>query len=231
MEEVWKDVVGWEGLYQVSSLGLVRSLDREVQTKNSIRQYRGKMLKLMPNNYGYSLVGIGGKLALVHRLVLEAFVGSCPEGMEARHYPDRNPANNCVENLSWATHQINCQDRDEHGTSMKGYVHTQETRDKIKAWRATQVITEETKMKMSQSGKLKRATSETRQRMSLVQRGDNNPMSLLKEQDVFVIRTLHHQGMKTRALADKFGVHIATIRDVIKGRTWKHLLVSEREDV
>lgn len=48
----------------------------------------------------------------VHRLVLETFVGPCPEGMEARHYPDMDPSNNRLENLSCSTHRKNLADRE-----------------------------------------------------------------------------------------------------------------------
>lgn len=56
----------------------------------------------------------------VHRLVLMAFVGPCPKGMVARHYPDHDPANNRLENLSWATQKKNLADRVERGTMMNG---------------------------------------------------------------------------------------------------------------
>ncbi len=55
----------------------------------------------------------------VHSLVLRVFVGPCPDGMECRHL-DGNPTNNRLENLEWATYQINQQDRAKHGTSNRG---------------------------------------------------------------------------------------------------------------
>lgn len=56
----------------------------------------------------------------VHRLVLEAFVGPCPEGMECRHFPDRDPANNRLGNLQWGTKKENAVDRATHGTQRHG---------------------------------------------------------------------------------------------------------------
>src|ERR1700679_2010359 len=56
---------------------------------------------------------------LVHRLVLLAFVGPCPEGMLCRHYPNQDPSDNRLENLSWATPLQNQHDRKENGTSIK----------------------------------------------------------------------------------------------------------------
>lgn len=48
--------------------------------------------------------------------MLEAFVGPCPDGMECRHFPDRDPSNNNLSNLSWSTHKVNAQDTVTHGT-------------------------------------------------------------------------------------------------------------------
>lgn len=59
----------------------------------------------------------------VHNLVLTAFVGPCPDGMEACHFPDRDPANNCVDNLRWDTHAANCADKEIHGTVRRGVNH------------------------------------------------------------------------------------------------------------
>lgn len=59
----------------------------------------------------------------IHVLVLEAFVGPCPPGLEACHSPDRNPANNNVANLRWDTHAENIRDRTRHGTGNEGEKH------------------------------------------------------------------------------------------------------------
>lgn len=60
---------------------------------------------------------------LVHRLVLEAFIGPCPEGMEACHDPDRNPRNCRADNLRWGTHAENVADKVKHGTAQVGERH------------------------------------------------------------------------------------------------------------
>lgn len=66
---------------------------------------------------GHMVVCLGRRCArLVHRLVLEAFVGPCPEGMECRHL-DGNPANNRLDNLCWGTRRENCEDAVRHGTA------------------------------------------------------------------------------------------------------------------
>ncbi|MBA4191325.1 MAG: hypothetical protein C0467_25365 [Planctomycetaceae bacterium] len=60
----------------------------------------------------------------VHHLVLEAFVGPCPDGMEACHSPDRGPTNNRLENLRWDTKEANMEDRDKHGGTLRGERNT-----------------------------------------------------------------------------------------------------------
>lgn len=69
----------------------------------------------------YTLV-VDGKKRLVfgHTLVLEAFVGPCPPGLEACHDPNRDPADNRAENLRWGTHSENERDKRKHGTNARG---------------------------------------------------------------------------------------------------------------
>lgn len=113
----WRPVVGYEGFYEVSDLGHVRRVARSKGT------WPGRVLKRTPNNHGYPRVTLfkrgAGKTALVHRLVLEAFVGPCPEGLEARHL-DGDPLNSGLENLVWGTSAENEQDKLAHGTSNHG---------------------------------------------------------------------------------------------------------------
>jgi len=83
-----------------------------------------RLMKCWKTNRGYLLVRLcnrGAKaIYQVHRLVLLTFVGPCPEGMQARHYPDSRRDNNRLNNLSWATQEVNQGDRLEHGTDSRG---------------------------------------------------------------------------------------------------------------
>ena len=119
-KEEWRSVVGYEGHYEVSNRGNLRSLDRVVTYKNGVkRTHKGKALKLGKHKFGYSKVELhkNGKISHtnVHRLVLEAFSGPCPDGMEACHN-DGDPTNNTIENLRWGTRSENRQDAVRHGT-------------------------------------------------------------------------------------------------------------------
>lgn len=99
MVEIWKDVDGYDGLYQVSNIGNVRSLN-----------YRGTGLvrNLVPkvNNCGRLWVDLRGKPLLVHRLVAKAFIPNPNEYPQINH-KDENPKNNVVENLEWCTGEYN----------------------------------------------------------------------------------------------------------------------------
>lgn len=107
MSERWKPVVGYEGLYEVSDHGRVRS-----------GKLKGRTLKLWANTGGHLRVPLyrDGQMSMryIHRLVLEAFRGSCPPGHEACHYDD-DPSNNRLENLRWDTRSSNELDKVRNG--------------------------------------------------------------------------------------------------------------------
>lgn len=108
---IWRDVTGFEGLYQVSDTGLVRSLDRVVQQISRHgclmdRLYKGKILKPRVGKAGYLYLHLRNrefkKTAKVHRLVAEEFVLGRFDGAVVNH-KDGNKLNNTVENLEWVT--------------------------------------------------------------------------------------------------------------------------------
>lgn len=121
MTERWLPVVGYEGFYEVSNEGRVKSVARVIYRSDGVRQtYKDKLLKPSPaKSAGHMVVTLSkmdsGKTAYVHRLVLEAFVGPCPEGMESLH-ADGDPSNNHISNLSYNTHTVNMHDKRNHGT-------------------------------------------------------------------------------------------------------------------
>jgi hypothetical protein len=113
---IWKVVSGFPD-YEISHAGVVRRLTskkraRAGAVKEQWQSTSGRM------NVGLYRDGRGHKFQ-VHRLVLEAFVGPCPEGMECRHL-DGNHLNNDLTNLEWSDHTVNMRDRVAHGTSLHG---------------------------------------------------------------------------------------------------------------
>lgn len=103
MEEVWKDIEGYEGLYQVSNLGRVK------------RVTTGRILKGMVSGSGYIQVDLSKQGAtskkLIHRLAAQAFIPNPENKLEVNHI-DEDKTNNKVDNLEWATRQEN----NNHGT-------------------------------------------------------------------------------------------------------------------
>ena len=103
MTEEWADIEGYEGLYQVSSLGRVKSLSNDKKRKE-------KILKAFNNRKGYLKVMLSKnskrKKYLIHRLVAQAFIDN-PDNLPCINHKDENKENNCVDNLEWCTVRYN----------------------------------------------------------------------------------------------------------------------------
>lgn len=110
MVEVWKEINDYEGLYEVSSLGRVRSLDRYVSyTNGQIHLHKGKVLRPgVCNGYLQVVLCKNGEVKhpLVHRLVAEAFIPN-PDNLPQVNHKDENPSNNTIDNLEWCTSLYN----------------------------------------------------------------------------------------------------------------------------
>ena len=112
MEEIWKDIEGYEGSYQVSDYGNVRGLDRYVDCLNGQRRFiRGRTIKVSKdsrNFYMLTRLCFNGdtETRLAHRLVAEAFIPN-PNNYPQVNHKDEDKANNNVGNLEWCTHKYN----------------------------------------------------------------------------------------------------------------------------
>lgn len=114
----WRDIPGFDG-YMIGSDGTVVSYKR--------KQPFTRSKKVTKHGYAEVILTKDGKQydKLVHRLVLEAFVGPCPPGMECCHGPDPDKLNNHVSNLRWGTRKENGHDKVLHGTVATGERHGQ----------------------------------------------------------------------------------------------------------
>ncbi len=122
--QLWRPVAGFEQTHEISDQGVVRRKERVLVNCNGIkRRWPAAQLKVTTKSNGYQHITLthadgSAKTLHVHRMVLESFVGPCPEGCEALH-ADGNKSNNALNNLRWGTHPENCMDRSRHGSSGK----------------------------------------------------------------------------------------------------------------
>lgn len=128
MIEAWRSVVGYEGYYEVSDDGMFRGINRMVgHCRGGSRRAIGIPIVVRWNRrLGQTYVQLSKdgvvKTFKPGRLVLEAFVGQCPDGMECCHIDD-DKRNNRLDNLRWGTHLENCEDRFKNGKTAFGKRH------------------------------------------------------------------------------------------------------------
>jgi hypothetical protein len=106
MEEIFKDIKGFEGRYQVSNLGRIRRLEHYVKVGNHKRKLEKMIMKPTNGAGGYSYIAINKKTKLVHRLVAETFLEQ-PLNKNVVNHKDFNKSNNQVSNLEWVTQKEN----------------------------------------------------------------------------------------------------------------------------
>lgn len=135
MEEIWKDILGYEGIYQVSNLGNVKSLDRDyIAGSGSIRHISEHFIKPFKTPKGYLTVQLfkngKGRTTLVHRLVAEAFIPN-PDNKPQVDHINGDKKLNVASNLRWATNEENCRNPNTIWKSHRP--HTEEWKQRMSA--------------------------------------------------------------------------------------------------
>lgn len=135
--EIWKDIEGYEGLYQVSNLGRIKRLDSlVVHNSGGTRIWKGRILKPIPSGNGYMIQSLckGNKKTkyFIHRLIANAFIIN-PQNKPQINHKDGNRSNNSINNLEWATSSENIKHAfrelgrvpSKNGTGRRGKLHIQ----------------------------------------------------------------------------------------------------------
>lgn len=235
--DTWKAIPGFEW-YEASDLGRVRSLDRTIETRCGARFFRGRVLKPTPDKNGYQKVALYGELerrVAVHRLVLEAFVGFCPDGMECRHL-DGNPENNRLDNLAWGTPAENSADRRVHGTDIKGEKHHKSklTEADVVAIRYEYADGTATLASLGRKYGVSRPLVGTIVRNEtwthieactegVSYNGSRRVNSKLTEAMVVEMRERRVHGVLLSELASAYGVSKGTVWRIVNRKTWRHV--------
>ena len=163
MVEEWRDVVGYEGIYEISNTGILKSCERKVNVAHrgftGFRVIKEKVMKTTFNDSGYEEIKLckNNKYTqvFIHRLVAQAFIPN-PNNLPFVNHKDENPRNNCADNLEWCTAKYNTN----YGNRNK----------KISESRKGMKFTEEHIENMRKAGK-QRVTDEFREKMRDVHLG------------------------------------------------------------
>ena len=123
MKEIWRDVVGYEGLYEVSNMGRIKSLPRKVNIGNSKNRLTTEKNLKPEKSYGYLRLVLNNnniqKHYLIHRLVAQAFIPN-PENKSDINHIDSNRSNNIISNLEWVTRKENMEHCIKMGRNNRG---------------------------------------------------------------------------------------------------------------
>ncbi len=254
MVEEWRDIPGYEGLYQVSDNGDVRP---------TLLVARSESVTLHVNRTGYvraslSRRGQKRRALFVHRLVLFAFVGPCPPGQEGAHLNGIRHDNRLF-NLKWATKKENMTHRDMHGKTVRGnrclYALNPELVRGENNWiaklRDQDIITIRRRSDAGESRaslarefgvgepEIKRIalrlawkhvpdTSECEYGPRPPVRGSRHGMAKLNEDQVMEIKREIALGHPRREIALRFGCLVSTVGNIATGRQWSHVVGAEQ---
>jgi DNA-binding CsgD family transcriptional regulator len=233
MKEHWKSIPGWEGYYSVSTLGRVK------RDAGSPRCKVDRILKPMPLERGYVAVspvrsGWNQRPMVVHRLVLETFVGPPPTPKHLPNHRNGKKTDNRLDNLEWVTHAENI--KHAYDTGLHGlYIGSNASSAKLTESEVAEILA-----RIAARGYRKDIARDfgistkmideivAGNHWTHVPRPDlsNKRMGrhVLTESDVRIIKAMLSDGdLSHGAIASKFGVSGPTIWQIAAGRTWKHV--------
>lgn len=174
-DEEWRPVPGYEGLYEVSNMGRVKSLERDLIHKNGSITHKKEIILEPCIRHGYPTASLRKNneewRVGVHRLVAMAFIPN-PENKPYVDHWDTDTTNNKVENLSWVTTKENANNPFTI-IKYKNKIVSDETRQKIREYNLGKTLDEETRKKISEGNKGRKVSKETTQKILETKRKNN----------------------------------------------------------
>jgi DNA-binding transcriptional regulator YiaG len=239
-DEIWRPVPTFEDLYEVSSHGRVRSLDRIVdRSDGTTAHYKGRVLT--PNTSGrYLRVLLHGRdgreeQKSVHRLVAKTFISNPKDKPEVNHI-DNDPTNNHVSNLEWVTRGENVSHAIQHGYAenprFPGEANPKAKLTKAEAKEIRERVDEERQVLAHDYGVSISTISRIwagdlwgfDEHIGPTKNGESNPKSKLDAEDVRQIRFRYEKEDITQSeLADEYDTTQGNVGLIVRGETWAHI--------
>lgn len=229
-EEIWKDIPGLEGKYQVSNFGNVKSLPRLRKSKGDcLALIQGKLLTPKVNDSGYLTVHLRSdeinKYPTIHRLVAEVFIPNTENKKTVNHI-DGNKLNNNLSNLEWSTHAEQMQHASQHNLlEVRGapkfskefkkeiYEYYQENKVSIKKLAEIFEVSERTAGRIANEGVKARTTKR------ILKTGEVITENILTKQQVSEIKELRTKGMTYEAIGKLYNRSISQIARIVKDQS------------
>lgn len=221
MEEIWKDVKGYEGLYSISTLGNIKSLPRDVVRKNGVIQKNKERILKQQKLFSYLGIYLYNEKServskMIHRLVAETFIPDYEDGLQVNH-KDGDKFNNKLENLEWVTPSENIR----HAIENKLLVHHRKYTDEqimecYNVINTTNVPIKEACKQFNLDYTTFMAVLEGSNRkylnIDIINRQNYNRK--LSKVDLGVIRSMLKEGIDARTIAKNFNVNTSCINKI-----------------
>jgi hypothetical protein len=215
MNEIWKEIKEYEGMYEISNLGRVKSLSRVIYNRWGTTISREKILIPSIDNNGYAHTSLTKnkkkKTFPIHRLVAINFISNPHNLPEVNHKKEFEKSNNCIENLEWCTHEYNTNygtRNERHHTSLRKPIYQLDKNNNlIKRWDYIKQVTQELKFDSSSITKCCKGKSKTYKgfKWSYVDESEINGIdceelqSAVRKKGISILG-----GKKSKAYSDKY---------------------------
>lgn len=231
MGEIWKDIPGYEGLYQASNKGQIRSLDKDVWNGHAYYKVPGRIMRPKIKNSGYKELVLRknnkAKSITVHRLVCITFNGDKRNEHPVVCHRDGDSLNNNAENLYWATHKQNSQDMIDHGNSTFGkkaracQLNKKQVLEIYKSKKSNKALAKEYNIGEAAISSIKRGKNWWW--LTTGKRYKAKKKEYAKKLNDELALKIYDDNRIAREIAEEYGVGIDAVYRIKQKKTWAHI--------